>query len=50
MLAKLGTLAEGAPVILTFPLAAPAAVSWEVGHGITHRGAEHWHRNLCERE
>ena len=29
VLAKLAALAEGAPVILTFPLAAPAAVSWE---------------------
>jgi excinuclease ABC subunit A len=29
VLAKLGALPEGAPVVLTFPLAAPDAVSWE---------------------
>ena len=44
VLAKLGTLAEGAPVILTFPLAAPAAVSWEeMRNGLSQAG---FHRLL----
>ena len=53
VLAKLGTLAEGAPVILTFPLAAPAGVSWgEVRNGLSQAG---FHRllegqTICELE
>jgi excinuclease ABC subunit A len=44
VLAKLGALAEGAPVILTFPLAAPAGVSWEeMRNGLSQAG---FHRLL----
>jgi len=42
--AKLGALPEGAPVVLTFPLAAPAAVTWdEMRNGLSQAG---FHRLL----